>query len=233
MGPSPRGRRNRCSRRSTQQEQGERVAEGSRGVAGGNDGHPYYIGDTRRDGIRRQSLDLDEKIGGDEPRAAVHPIQNAYDRLSTTPTTEEEDRLEVFYLDFLEGSGKKLPENDEGSPPVDGGGDDDEELWANDEGTKSEQPTTTDDRKSIDDGDDGDEKRWAKRNARSIDEGVRFKSQLREGEISAAVCPAPFWSRVKTSSGPDLPRPLDFGRRTPQNHWPKKIVLPWHKTRYN
>jgi len=47
--------------------------------------------------------------------------------------------------------------------------------------SNSGQKSTAIDSRAEDTGVDGEETLWAKRNARSIDEGIRFKSQLRQG----------------------------------------------------
>ena len=55
--------------------------------------------------------------------------------------------------------------------------------------SNSGQKSTAIDSRAEDTGVDGEETLWAKRNARSIDEGIRFKSQLRQGKhIFSLLC---------------------------------------------
>ena len=120
---------------------------------------------------------------------ALHPIDNAYDSHSQTPNTTKattlRDKNFSQSLDSMEGSEDdhvsyiRMLEDD-----------------SRDEGFKNEidnapsaANTTTSSIKAVDDSSLSKDTSssttttttWAKRNARSIDEGIRFKFQLREG----------------------------------------------------
>jgi len=133
----------------------------------GDDGHhiKYYLGENNGYSRLGQNQLLDNDVVEDEPYDTMHPIENAYNKLSRSPVGEE---LPENSLDSLEGNGDNVNYT----------------LEVGKMGKEIEESFSMNNEETVikgGDDDDGESSRWAKRNARSIDEGIRFKSQLREG----------------------------------------------------
>ncbi|KAL7532245.1 hypothetical protein ACHAXR_004516, partial [Thalassiosira sp. AJA248-18] len=156
----------------------------------------YSLGDTNNGHHQQQQqhweqdqlLDID--VVEDEPYATMHPVQNAYSKLSTfagvggsslaSEPIALEDISEDGSLDSMEGSDDNVSYIRDSSdlPNMKGSVDPESDVVEN----KKEEEQTSQNKGAINgDAGDLDSSMWAKRNARSIDEGIRFKSSLREG----------------------------------------------------
>eukprot|EP00571_Detonula_confervacea_P012034 CAMPEP_0172307586 /NCGR_PEP_ID=MMETSP1058-20130122/8411_1 /TAXON_ID=83371 /ORGANISM="Detonula confervacea, Strain CCMP 353" /LENGTH=955 /DNA_ID=CAMNT_0013019791 /DNA_START=277 /DNA_END=3144 /DNA_ORIENTATION=+ len=149
-------------------------------VNGNNNAHHvhYNLGDKNNghheQQHQRQNQLLDFDIVEDEPYANMHPIQNAYETLSKVSVEKETPELEPTNQgEILESSLNSMEGSDDNVSYI--------RVSEDDLAKKGETMTKNDKEMSIN-GDDGEKSSmWDKRNARSIGEGVRFKSQLREG----------------------------------------------------
>lgn len=170
---------------------GDSLIKNGRAINGDTQQHSHYNLGTKANGQQynhqshetqlNQLLDID--IIEDEPYPSnVHPIQNAYNNLSSklVRTKKEIDKdkvpelletledVESSSLDSLEGTSDKTEINDSQIQSING--------YHIEEDIKEEQEVSSS---------ASPKNMWSKRNARSIDEGIRFsKTQLRDRLLS-------------------------------------------------
>ncbi|KAL9184679.1 hypothetical protein ACHAXT_012649 [Thalassiosira profunda] len=178
--------------------EGGLIQNGVTHANGSNGRHAHYLGDTshaRTHQMQSQYVDVAEDepyatlqdidVVEDEPYADMHPIQNAYTKLSSMggePLSGSQYGNEGVSLDSMEGvddAASYVREDGSESVSLDSmEGVDDAAPYA-----RATPELQTEETASIDDNitTEGKSSLWARRNARSIDEGIRFKSQLREG----------------------------------------------------
>lgn len=139
-----------------------------------NNGHTIHHGLVEKTNGHQNQLQLDQTqfldmmdIVEDEPYATMHPVQNAYNKLSKLSTSAKGQKVSEAEPTTL----NDIPESSlESMSSMEGNDDAAYYVRASHDLPNDE---SIEDREEF--------SMWDRRNARSIDEGVRFKSQLREG----------------------------------------------------